>query len=66
MSAETQQKMFEPFFTTKGTGGTELGLWISTEMVHRHRGKLSVRSSQATKHTGTVCALFLPFQGPTL
>ena len=62
MSAATQQKIFEPFFTTKGIGGTGLGLWISAEIVHRHRGTLSVRSSQAAKHTGLVCALFLPFE----
>ena len=61
MSPEVQAKIFNPFFTTKGVTGTGLGLWVSKEIVHRHRGSLSVRSSQSPAHHGTVFTLFLPF-----
>ncbi len=53
-------EIFEPFFTTKGMQGTGLGLWISREIVDRHRGTLKVRSSQKEQASGTVFQLFLP------
>ncbi len=62
MSPHTQAKIFNPFFTTKGVTGTGLGLWVSKEIVHRHRGVLCVRSSQSPAHHGTVFTLFLPFE----
>jgi PAS domain S-box-containing protein len=61
MSPQTLSKLFEPFYTTKGVAGTGLGLWISKEIVERHQGRLSVRSSQRPGHTGTVFIIFLPF-----
>jgi signal transduction histidine kinase len=61
MSSHTLSRIFEPFFTTKDTSGTGLGLWISREIVDRHRGILKVRSSQSAPRCGTVFALFLPF-----
>ena len=61
MSAEVQSKLFEAFYTTKGITGTGLGLWVSKEIVDRHRGSLRVRSSQSLARHGTVFALFLPF-----
>src|SRR5271170_4373738 len=60
MSPHTLSKIFEPFFTTKGDKGTGLGLWISREIVDRHRGDLKVRSCQSSHRSGTVFALFLP------
>ncbi len=65
MSPETRTKLFEPFYTTKGIAGTGLGLWISKEIVERHQGRLSVRSSQRPGHTGTVFTIFLPFEAAT-
>ena len=61
MSPLTRQKAAEPFFTTKGIGGTGLGLWISREIVGRHEGRLSLRSSQMSGRTGTVVIIFLPY-----
>jgi signal transduction histidine kinase len=60
MSAETRSQIFEPFFTTKEISGTGLGLWISEEIVKRHRGSLRVRSSMSAQRSGTVFALFVP------
>ena len=60
MSKATQDRIFEPFFTTKELNGTGLGLWISAEIVQRHKGRLTVRSSQHERHHGTIFSLFLP------
>ena len=39
---ETDKKnIFEPLFTTKAKG-TGLGLWISKEIVYRHKGSLNI------------------------
>ena len=61
MSAKTAQRIFEPFFTTKDIAGTGLGLWVSHEIVERHGGALTVRSSQRPGKSGTVFTLFLPY-----
>jgi PAS domain S-box-containing protein len=58
--APTVARIFEPFFTTKGDAGTGLGLWISKEIVDRHQGRLTVRSTQRPGRSGTVFTLFLP------
>lgn len=60
MSADTISHIFEPFFTTKGSKGTGLGLWISREIIERHRGSLKVKSRQGENCSGTVFTLFLP------
>jgi signal transduction histidine kinase len=65
MSPAVQARIFNPFFTTKGVTGTGLGLWVSKEIVQRHRGVLNVRSSQSPDHHGTVFTLFLPFDAVT-
>ena len=61
MPSQVFRKIFEAFYTTKGIGGTGLGLWVSKEIVDRHRGTLLVRTSQDEAHSGTVFALFLPY-----
>jgi PAS domain S-box-containing protein len=60
MSPSVSARVFEPFYTTKDLNGTGLGLWISAEIVSRHRGRLSLRSSQHPVHHGTVFSLYLP------
>jgi signal transduction histidine kinase len=60
ISPETITHIFEPFFTTKGSKGTGLGLWISREIIGRHRGSLTVKSREAGRRCGTVFILSLP------
>jgi PAS domain S-box-containing protein len=61
MPASVASRIFEPFYTTKGINGTGLGLWVSSEIVNRHQGTLRFRSSEKEGRSGTVFALFLPF-----
>jgi PAS domain S-box-containing protein len=57
---EQRKKLFEPFFTTKQDVGTGLGLWVSREMVHKHGGRIRLRSSTRPSRKGTVFSIFLP------
>jgi PAS domain S-box-containing protein len=52
-----QSRVFEPFFTTKKAVGTGLGLWVSSEIVHKHKGQLRLRSVEGK---GTVFSVLLP------
>ncbi len=62
ISPQTMKRLFTAFFTTKGAAGTGLGLWVSSEIIHRHEGRLLVRSRQGDKASWTVFQLFLPSQ----
>ncbi|HMF64326.1 MAG TPA: PAS domain S-box protein [Edaphobacter sp.] len=60
MASATLRQIFEPFYTTKGSAGTGLGLWVSSQIIARHKGRISVRSSQVAGHCGTVFSIYLP------
>ncbi len=62
---EILEKVFEPFVSTKGDTGTGLGLWVSSEILHKHAGTICVRSSTSPDHSGTVFSVFLPNRGKT-
>jgi len=67
MEPEVRERAFEAFFTTKEVTGTGLGLWVSLEILVKHRGLIHVRSRAAAPHassekkvTGTVFQIFIP------
>jgi signal transduction histidine kinase len=60
MSSRTQRAIFEPFYPTKGATGTGLGLWVSNQIIARHKGRIRVRSNQSPDRHGTVFSIFLP------
>ncbi len=57
MSSTMQARLFEPFFSTKGDLGNGLGLYISREIVDRHKGQIKVASSEIE---GTTMTVLLP------
>ncbi len=63
MDAQTLKRISEPFFTTKGINGTGLGLWISRDILQKHKAKLLIRSRQSHSRSGTVFSIFLPMHG---
>ena len=55
---ENIKRIFHPFFTTKPVGkGTGLGLWVSSSIIEKHRGLLTVESEVGT---GSTFSLKLP------
>lgn len=60
IDAATKKRLFEPFFTTKGEKGTGLGLWVSREILRKHRAVLRVRSRQTAEKSGTAFSIWLP------
>lgn len=52
--------LFEPFFTTKGDNGTGLGLWVSREILSKHRAEIRVKSSTCIGKSGTVFSIWFP------
>ena len=60
ISPAHRKKLFEPFYTTKQDVGTGLGLWVSREIVQKHGGNITLRSSVAPGRSGTVFSIFLP------
>jgi|GEM_PF-1087430 len=56
-------RVFDPFFTTKDIGkGTGLGLSVSTGIVKKHGGALTVESAGLNK--GATFMVILPVKGP--
>jgi signal transduction histidine kinase len=62
MEEGVRERVFEAFFTTKENTGTGLGLWVSHEIILRHRGLVHVRSRAGGNgaSSGTVFHIFLP------
>jgi PAS domain S-box-containing protein len=67
MTEATRLRIFEPFFTTKESTGTGLGLWVSSEIIAKHKATVRVASRPADpgsgKRSGTVFMLFFPDGG---
>jgi signal transduction histidine kinase len=62
MEQDVRERVFEAFFTTKEVTGTGLGLWVSHEIIMKHRGMVHVRSRTAQNGhgSGTVFEIFIP------
>jgi two-component system, NtrC family, sensor kinase len=58
-----QRMIFDPFFTTKDLRGSGLGLWVSRNLVMKHKGTIRFRSSTRPGATGTTFEVFLPVGG---
>ena len=65
ISRESIGRIFDAFYSTKGNSGTGLGLWVTREIVTRHKGRMRVRSCQRPGASWTVFQLFLPYQALT-
>ena len=62
ISKENLARIFDPFFTTKDVGkGTGLGLFITHDIILRHKGTIRVES---LKDQGTVFSISLPSVEP--
>jgi signal transduction histidine kinase len=61
ISTALRASLFQPFGTgrTKGTG---MGLWLSKQIMDRHKGTIRFRSSQRMGKSGTVFLLTVPVQ----
>jgi PAS domain S-box-containing protein len=57
MDEATCMRLFEPFFTTKGDKGTGLGLWVSREILKKHRATLHMRSRP---RRGSAFSIWIP------
>jgi PAS domain S-box-containing protein len=60
MSDNTRQHLFDPFFTTKGMNGSGLGLWVSSDILERHRAIVRLKTKQAESGSGTIFNIFFP------
>ncbi|WP_353069911.1 ATP-binding protein [Tunturibacter empetritectus] len=60
MDMKTRSRIFDPFFTTKGLNGTGLGLWVSAEILNRHKASIRVKSRRLEEFGGTVFSLSFP------
>jgi signal transduction histidine kinase len=60
---ELRGRLFEPFFTTRGATRTGLALWVTHQIIRKHGGSISFRTSTDRLHHGTVFAIFLPLDG---
>jgi signal transduction histidine kinase len=57
-----RKSLFEPFVSTKGDTGTGLGLWLSSQIIHKHGGTIKVKSRAFSPYSGTVFSVFIPLQ----
>jgi PAS domain S-box-containing protein len=63
MSQGIRKQIYQAFFTTKGAQGSGLGLWVTSNIVKKHRGCIHVRSKCASTGGGTVFSLIFPYRG---
>ena len=60
MDRQMLRTLFQPFVSTKGDKGTGLGLWVSREILDKHRASIRVRSRATAGASGTVFSIWIP------
>jgi PAS domain S-box-containing protein len=60
VAAEHLSRLFEPFFTTKADVGNGLGLWVTKEIIERHRGTIIVNSRTESSLGGAAFLVEIP------
>ncbi|SEB86132.1 PAS domain S-box-containing protein [Terriglobus roseus] len=63
---EVLPRIFEAFYTTKDSKGSGVGLWLSAEVIGKHRGSVRVRTRTGGKYHGTLFDVFLPLPSDDL
>lgn len=59
---EKHTNIFDPFFTTKQDLGNGLGLWVTSQIMEKHRGTVRMRSRTEAPHRGTTFSLSFPLR----
>jgi PAS domain S-box-containing protein len=60
IAPETIARIFDPFYTTKQDLGTDIGLWVTKELVEKNHGSVSVRSGSLDHGMSTCFELRFP------
>ena len=60
IAAEHVDRLFEPFFTTKTDVGNGLGLWVTKEIIERHRGTIRIDPRSESGLGGAIFHLLIP------
>ena len=58
--ASARSRIFDAFYTTKELNGSGIGLWLTSEVIAKHHGRIRVRSRTDGLHRGTIFDVFLP------
>jgi two-component system, NtrC family, sensor kinase len=60
ISEKNLRHIFDAFFTTKDQKGSGIGLWLTSEIIAKHHGRIRVRSRTSGPCRGTIFDIFLP------
>jgi PAS domain S-box-containing protein len=60
IATQYRDRIFEPFFTTKKDVGTGLGLWVTKEIIDRHKGTIDTPRPVNGSLGGAVFNVLLP------
>ena len=58
-------RIFEAFYTTKEDKGSGIGLWLSSEVIEKHKGYIRFRTRTHGPHRGTLADVFIPLAPAT-
>lgn len=61
ISPMAAEHIFEAFYTTKESKGSGIGLWLSSEVVRKHNGRIRLRTRTEGPYRGSLFDVFVPF-----